>query len=230
MTRTAYSVLLVEDDPDMRQGLQDNLELEGYHVLTAENLREGLNLGTSQNPDLVILDLMLPDGDGTTLCRQLRLQGFQKPIIMLTARGEEMDKVLGLEVGSDDYVVKPFSLRELLARVRAHLRRSVGQGAPSQIPVGIALADFERHSLIRAGRSLEVSVKEMELLQCFVAHRGETLTRDRLLAEVWGRSWAITTRTVDNFVVRLRKHIEPEPAQPRYLITVHGRGYKLLKQ
>nr|MBS0022219.1 response regulator transcription factor [Gammaproteobacteria bacterium] len=230
MNGTAYTVLVVEDDPDMRLGLRDNLELEGYHVLTAESVREGLNAGTSRNADLIVLDLMLPDGDGTILCRQLRLQGFRKPIIMLTARGEEMDKVLGLEVGSDDYVVKPFSLRELLARIRAHLRRSVSQSEASPVPVGLVLADFERHLLTRAGQLLEVSAKEIELLRYFVAHRGETLTRDRLLAEVWGRSWAITTRTVDNFVVRLRKHIELEPAQPRYLITVHGRGYKLLRQ
>jgi DNA-binding response OmpR family regulator len=230
MSSTLYTVLIVEDDPDLRLGLRDNLELEGYRVIMAENLRQGLKTASSQHPDLIILDLMLPDGDGTTLCRQLRLQGFQKPIIMLTARGEEMDRVLGLEVGSDDYVVKPFSLRELLARIRIHLRRSLGPSESSPLPVGLALADFERHSLVRGGQLLEVSAKEIELLRYFVAHRGETLSRDTLLAEVWGRSWAITTRTVDNFVVRLRKHIEPEPAQPRYLITVHGKGYKLLRQ
>ena len=230
MSATGYTVLVVEDDPDIRRGLQDNLELEGYDVLTVENVREGLRVGTSQNPDLVILDLMLPDGDGTTLCRQLRRQGFEKPIIMLTARGEEMDRVMGLEVGADDYVVKPFSLLELLARIRAHLRRSASHSEVSLVAVGLALADFERHRLTRAGQLLEVSAKEMELLRYFVLHRGETLTRDKLLMNVWGRCWAITTRTVDNFVVRLRKHIEPEPAQPRYLITVHGKGYKLLRQ
>lgn len=213
-------------------GLRDNLELEGYRMLAAGSLREGLAAATSQEgPDLVILDLMLPDGDGMTLCRQLRLQGFHKPIIMLTARGEEMDKVLGLEVGADDYVVKPFSLRELLARIRAHLRRTgIRHEAEAPVSVGLAVADFQRHALTRDGQLLEVSAKEMELLRYFAAHRGETLSRDRLLAEVWGRPWAITTRTVDNFVVRLRKKIEPEPAQPCYLITVHGRGYKLLAQ
>jgi DNA-binding response OmpR family regulator len=224
------TILIVDDDPAMRAGLADNLELEGYRVLRAGTLREGRELALAQKPELMLLDLMLPDGDGVSLCRHLRAQGYQQPIIMLTARGEEMDKVLGLEVGADDYVVKPFGLRELLARVRAHLRRHPKAAVPAgPVPVGAALADFQRHLLTREGAALDVSAKEMDLLKYLVAHRGQVVSRDQLLADVWGHQREIATRTVDNFIVRLRKKIEPDPAEPRHLITVHGAGYKLVE-
>jgi DNA-binding response OmpR family regulator len=227
----AYTILVVEDDPAMSGGLKDNLEVEGYRVVVASTLREGRETALEQNPDLILLDLRLPDDDGISLCRQLRSQGLDPPVIMLTARGEETDKILGFEVGADDYVVKPFSLRELLARVQAHLRRRGATGAvEGPVPVGAAMADFKRHSLIREGETLEVSAKEMELLRFLVAHRGQVVSREQLLAEVWGHRREIVTRTVDNFIVRLRKKIEPEPAEPRFLITVHGSGYKLVEQ
>jgi DNA-binding response OmpR family regulator len=172
---------------------------------------------------------MLPDGDSVSLCAELRADGFRKSIIMLTAKGEELDRVIGLESGADDYVVKPFSLREFLARVHAHLRRDDGWGTPQGwIDVGIAQVDFGRHRLVRAGADVEISAKELELLRYLVAHRGEVVSREVLLQEVWDRPHEVVTRTVDNFVVRLRKKIEPEPANPRYLVTVHGSGYKLL--
>jgi DNA-binding response OmpR family regulator len=224
------TVLVVDDDAAMRAGLADNLELEGYQVLSAATLREGREAALRHRPDLIILDLMLPDGDGVSLCRQLRVQGYQQPIIMLTARAEEMDKVLGFEVGADDYVVKPFGLRELLARVRAHLRRPMAGLARGPVPVGAALADFQRHLLTRDGAVLDTSAKEMDLLKYLAEHRGQVMSRDEILAEVWGHQREIATRTVDNFVVRLRKKIEPDPAEPRFLITVHGAGYKLVEQ
>lgn len=224
------TILIVEDDPAMRMGLQDNLEIEGYRVISALTLREGRESALKKNPDLILLDLMLPDGNGIELCRELRAHGFPQSIIMLTAKGEEMDKVLGLEMGADDYMVKPFSLRELLARIHAHLRRSQAQeGLQGPVRVGTAEIDFKRHSLTRDGEVLEISAKELELLRFLVAHRGRVVSRDSLLAEVWGHPQDIVTRTVDNFIVRLRKKIEPDPTHPRYLLTIHGSGYKLVE-
>jgi len=224
------TILIVEDDTAMRRGLKDNLEIEGYQVTDVPTLREGREAALRIDPDLILLDLMLPDGDGMDLCRELRIQGRTLPIIMLTAKGEEMDKVLGLEVGADDYVVKPFSLRELLARIHVHFRRGL-RTTPAQgtIQVGVAEVDLKRHVVTRDGQGLEISAKELELLRFLIAHRGEVVSRDTLLAEVWGHPQDIVTRTVDNFIVRLRKKIEPDPARPRYLLTVHGSGYKLVE-
>ena len=214
----------------MRMGLQDNLEIEGYRVISALTLREGREAALKKNPDLILLDLMLPDGNGIELCRELRAHGFPQSIIMLTAKGEEMDKVLGLEMGADDYMVKPFSLRELLARIHAHLRRSQAlEDLQGPVRVGTAEIDFKRHLLTRDGEVLEISAKELELLRFLVAHRGRVVSRDSLLAEVWGHPQDIVTRTVDNFIVRLRKKIEPDPTHPRYLLTIHGSGYKLVE-
>lgn len=225
------TVLIVDDDAAMRAGIRDNLEVEGYRVIMASNLREGREAATQYKPDLMLLDLRLPDGDGMSLCRQLRAQGMEIPIIMLTARGEEMDKVLGFEVGADDYVVKPFGLRELLARIRAHLRRRAGGiSLEGPVRVGVAVADFKKHQLVRDGQALEVSAKEMDLLHYLAVHRGQVVSRDTLLTEVWGHQREIATRTVDNFIVRLRKKIEADPAEPVFLITVHGSGYKLVEQ
>jgi DNA-binding response OmpR family regulator len=226
-----HTVLVVEDDPAMREGLRDNLEAEGYRVALAGSAAEAQEAVASADPSLILLDWMLPDGDGVSLCRQLRAQGFERPIVMLTARGQEIDKVLGLEMGADDYVVKPFGLLELLARVKAHLRQHTpAQAGAQSVTVGLARADFEHHRLTRGGEVVAVTAKEMELLRFLVAHRGEVVSRERLLAEVWGHRAEITTRTVDNFVARLRKKIEPRPASPRHLITVYGRGYKLVPQ
>jgi DNA-binding response OmpR family regulator len=225
------TILVVEDDPAMIAGLKDNLEIEAYRVLTATNVRQGRVAALQGKPDLIVLDVMLPDGDGVSLCRELRAQGLQQPIIMLTARGEEMDKVLGFEGGADDYIVKPFGLRELLARIHAQLRRHSGLGhIQGPVAVGMAVVDFRRHQLSRDGVSLEVSAKELELLRYLVQHRGEVVSRDTLLSEVWGHQREVATRTVDNFIVRLRKKIEADSADPHFLITVHGSGYKLVEQ
>jgi len=225
------TILVIEDDPAMNAGLKDNLEIEGYRVLTAGTVRQGREAVLTGKPDLILMDLMLPDGDGVSLCRNLRAQGVRQPIIMLTARGAEMDKVLGFEVGADDYLVKPFSLRELLARVHARLRRDAATpGELEALAVGVATVDFRRHQLMRDGVPLEVSAKELELLRYLVIHRGEVVSREDLLVEVWGHQREIATRTVDNFIVRLRKKIETEPVEPHYLVTVHGSGYKLIEQ
>ena len=224
------TILVVDDDASITIGLRDNLEFEGYRVLTASTAREARDTVIRETPDLTLLDVMLPDGDGVSVCRQLRAQGYTRPIIMLTARGEEMDKVLGLEVGADDYVVKPFGLRELLARVRARLRRGGGVPVEGPIAVGVAALDLKRHQLSRDGEILEISAKEFELLRYLVERRGQVISRDTLLAEIWGHQAEIATRTVDNFIVRLRKKIEPDPADPAYLLTVYGSGYKLVEQ
>ena len=200
------TILVIEDDPAMMAGLKDNLEVEGYRLLTASTVRQGREAALHSKPDLILLDVMLPDGDGVSLCRDLRAHGIRQPIIMLTARGEEMDKVQGFEGGADDYIVKPFGLRELLARIHAHLRRhgSAGQ-LQGAVAVGMSIVDFKRHQLSRDGELLEISAKEMELLRFLVVHRGEVVSRDTLLAEVWGHQREVATRTVDNFIVRLRK-------------------------
>jgi DNA-binding response OmpR family regulator len=225
------TILVIEDDPAMISGLRDNLEIEGYRILTARNVRQGRVTALQGNPDLIVLDVMLPDGDGVSLCRELRSQGLRQPVIMLTARGEETDKVMGFEGGADDYIVKPFGLRELLARIHAQLRRHSAAGQiQGPLAVGMAVVDFRRHQLSRDGILLEVSAKELELLRYLVQHRGEVVSRETLLTEVWGHQREVATRTVDNFIVRLRKKIEDDPAAPHYLITVHGSGYKLVEQ
>jgi DNA-binding response OmpR family regulator len=228
---TRYRILVVEDDPNMLRGIRDNLEIEGYEALGACSIAEARTAVRLQAPDLMILDRMLPDGDGMLFCRESRRLGYSQPIVLLTAKGEEIDRVVGLESGADDYVVKPFSLRELLVRVRILLRRA--RASPTDtgpVLVGVAEVDFQRHRLLRAGVELEVSARELELLRYLVAHRGRVVSRDALLENVWGKTHALETRTVDNFVVRLRKKIELDPAMPRVLITVHGQGYKLLEQ
>ena len=222
-------ILVVEDDPAMRAGLKDNLEIEGYRVICAGNLKEG-EKALADSIDMILLDVMLPDGDGIKFCRKLRSRGIPQPVIMLTAKGEEMDKVSGLESGADDYIVKPFSLRELLARIHAHLRRrqSAGLSPSEQVQIGAAEVDFKRHTLTRNGEPVDISAKELDMLRYLVLHKGQVVSRDTLLAEVWGHSEQVVTRTVDNFILRLRKKIEPEPSRPQYLLTVHGAGYKLV--
>ena len=230
--KNAATILIVDDDPNMVTGLRDNLEIEGHNVVTASNLHAAQLAIAGQRLDLILLDVMLPDGDGVSFCRQLRQAGSTTPIIMLTAKGQEMDKVVGLEVGADDYVVKPFALRELLARVKAQLRRTAVHSAslPTDMLIGVAQVDFKRHRLVRDGAELETSAKEFDLLKHLVEHRGQVVSRDTLLQDVWGHQREIATRTVDNFIVRLRKKIEINAGEPRYLLTVHGSGYKLVEQ
>jgi len=226
-----FRILVVEDDAKMLRGIRDNLEIEGYEALGASSIADARTALRLQAPDLVILDRMLPDGDGMLFCRESRRLGYSQPIVLLTAKGEEIDRVMGLESGADDYVVKPFSLRELLVRVRILLRRTRAPGADAgPVRVGVAEVDFQRHRIMRAGAELEVSARELELLQYLFAHRGRVVSREVLLENVWGRTHTLETRTVDNFIVRLRKKIESDPANPRVLVTVHGQGYKLLEQ
>jgi DNA-binding response OmpR family regulator len=222
-------VLIVEDDPAILRGLKDNLVAESYQVLTAADGETGYRLIREQKPELVILDLMLPRLSGYEVCRRLREQGDATPILMRTARGEEADRVLGLDLGADDYVTKPFSIRELLARVRAIVRRTHPPAPlPDTVEFGDVSVDFRRYEASKAGRRVEMTRKEFGVLQYLASKPGEVVRRDELLEEVWDYKNYPTTRTVDNHVLALRTKLEAEPSAPRYLITVHGVGYKFV--
>ncbi|HWP44103.1 MAG TPA: response regulator transcription factor [Blastocatellia bacterium] len=222
-------VLIIEDEPDMVLGLRDNFEFEGYDVLVARDGSEGLKRAMTDNPDVILLDIMLPRMSGLDVCRQLRSHGVDTPIIMLTARGQEVDKVIGLEMGADDYVTKPFSIKELLARVRAHLRRAKKQVVDIETyHFGDVNLNFKKYQATKGGREIDLSPREFELLKYFIQHRGETITRDQLLDDVWGYDNYPFTRTVDNHIAKLRQKVEAVPAEPRYIITVHRVGYKFL--
>jgi two-component system alkaline phosphatase synthesis response regulator PhoP len=222
-------ILIVEDEPNMVAGLRDNFEYEGYEVHTAGDGVEGLDRALALSPDLVILDVMMPRMSGLDVCKQLKTKRPSIPIIMLTARGQEVDKVVGLELGADDYVTKPFSIRELLARVKAVLRRAKtlprDQDAYAFDSVEVQL---KSNQVRKGGRQIEFSPKEFELLKYFICHPGETLSRDKLLEDVWGYENYPTTRTVDAHIVRLRQKLEPDPEEPRFFLTVHGVGYKFV--
>lgn len=222
-------ILIVEDEPHMVAGLRDNFEYEGFQVLTASDGVDGLDLALKESPDLVVLDVMMPRMSGLDVCKQLKARRPSIPIIMLTARGQEVDKVVGLELGADDYVTKPFSIRELLARVKAVLRRS--QTLPKDqdtYSFGDVQVNLRSYQVTRGGKAIEFSNKEFELLKHLLCHSGETMSRDRLLDEVWGYENFPTTRTVDAHIVRLRQKLEPVPDQPRFFLTVHGVGYKFV--
>jgi two-component system alkaline phosphatase synthesis response regulator PhoP len=222
-------ILIVEDEPKMVAGLRDNFEYEGYEVITAEDGVAGLARALSDSPDLVLLDVMMPQLSGLDVCKQLKVKRPSLPIIMLTARGQEIDKVVGLELGADDYVTKPFSIRELVARVKAVLRRAqVLPREQERYSFGDVEVDLRGCQVRRAGKPVEFSSMEFELLKHFLCHPGETLSRDRLLDEVWGYDHYPTTRTVDAHIVRLRHKLEPVPDEPRYFLTVHGMGYKFV--
>lgn len=222
-------ILIVEDEPNMVAGLRDNFEFEGYQVSTAPDGVAGLERALSEVPDLVILDVMMPRMSGLDVCKQLKAKRPSIPIIMLTARGQEVDKVVGLELGADDYVTKPFSIRELLARVKAVLRRS--QNAPKngdRYTFGDVEVNLRSCQVSRKGKALDFSSKEFELLKYFLSHSGEAISRDRLLEDVWGYDRFPTTRTVDAHIVRLRQKLEPKPEDPHFFLTVHGVGYKFV--
>jgi DNA-binding response OmpR family regulator len=222
-------VLVVEDDPAILRGLNDNLQFEGYEVLTATDGETGLRVAREKKPDVMILDLMLPKMNGFEICRQLRAEGVATPILMLTARGEEADRVRGLDLGADDYVTKPFSIRELLARVRALLRRGQPpKTQPDDLQFDDVVVDFRRYEAAKSGVQLEMTRKEFGVLRLLASKPGEVITRDDLLNEVWGLENYPTTRTVDNHIASLRAKIEADPTQPRHLLTVHGVGYKLV--
>ena len=220
-------ILIVEDEPEMVVGLRDNFTFEGYQVLVAHDGEAGVESALKNKPDLVVLDVMLPRLSGLDVCRRLRRQGFSAPILMLTARGQEIDKVVGLEVGADDYITKPFSIRELIARIRAHLRRAgnsmgnIGSYAFANVEI-----DFRKYQATKAGRRLLLSAREFELLHYLIVHKGETVSRDQLLNQVWGYDSFSNTRTVDNHVAKLRQKIEDDSSDPKFILTVHGIGYR----
>jgi len=224
-------ILIIEDDRAILRGLKDNLEYDKYEVLTATDGEQGYCLIQERKPDLIILDLMLPKMSGYELCRKVREEGLTTPILMLTARGEEVDRVLGLDLGADDYVTKPFSVPELLARIRAILRRmqrsKIGS-LPNELRFGKVVIDFKRFEARRAGEVLNMSRKEFGILRLLAARIGEVVTRDELLDEVWGYEQYPTTRTVDNHIALLRSKVEEDPSKPHHLLTVHGVGYKLV--
>jgi DNA-binding response OmpR family regulator len=222
-------ILAIEDDPAILRGLADNLRFESYQVLTASDGESGYALIRQKKPDLIILDLMLPKLSGYEICRKLREDGIQTPILVLTARGEEADRVLGLDLGADDYVSKPFSIRELMARIRALLRRAgPARNEPDELRFDDVVVDFRSYEAQKGGKRLEMTRKEFQLLRLLASRPGEVVTRDELLNEVWGYDNYPTTRTVDNHVSGLRAKIESEPAAPRHLCTVHGVGYKFV--
>ena len=224
-------ILVIEDDRAILRGLKDNLEYDKYEVLTATDGEQGYCLIQEKKPDLIILDLMLPKMSGYELCRKVREEGLTTPILMLTARGEEVDRVLGLDLGADDYVTKPFSVPELLARIRAILRRmqrsKIGP-LPNELRFGKVFIDFKRFEARRAGKVLNMSRKEFGILRLLAARVGEVVTRDELLDEVWGYEQYPTTRTVDNHIALLRSKLEEDSSKPHHLLTVHGVGYKLV--
>ena len=222
-------ILIVEDDLAILQGLEQNLRFEGYDVITATDGEVGLELAQRGTPDLIILDVMLPKRNGYELCRILRREGRETPILMLTAKGQEMDKVMGFEFGADDYVTKPFGLMELLARVKAMLRRAQRlESHLSQIRLGDVEINFDTFTASRAGKRIEMSTREFELLRYLLKSVAQVRSRQAILNEVWGTDYFGTSRTVDNFITRLRQKIEPNPKKPRYIQTVRGIGYRFV--
>jgi two-component system alkaline phosphatase synthesis response regulator PhoP len=228
---TQRRLLLVEDEPGLVMTLTDRLLAEGYEVESATTAPTGLEMATSGAFEAILLDVMLPGGNGLDICRTLRQRGVQTPILMLTAKGQVVDRVVGLKLGADDYLVKPFEMAELLARIEALLRRSAAAAAA---PIGDAFRfgdvaiDFRRAEVTKAGQMLDLSAREFKLLRYFVEHRGAALTRDELLNEVWGYNAMPSTRTVDVHVAWLRQKLEDNPRHPQFIITVHGLGYKFV--
>jgi DNA-binding response OmpR family regulator len=230
--RVEHSVLVIEDDETIALGLCDAFDFEGFRVTHATSGRDGVYRAKVERPDCVILDVMLPDLNGYQVCEQIRKDDPHVPILMLTARAQEADKVRGLDVGADDYITKPFSLAELLARVRALLRRA-SRSMPAPVTqtfsVGPATIDPSAQTLHRDGETTVLSFYEVQLLKLLHERAGRPVSRDEILDRVWGVGANPSNRTVDNFVVRLRKKIEPNPEEPRYILTVYGTGYKLVQ-
>lgn len=224
-----YHILIVEDEKEMQRGLRDNLEFEEYQVDVADNGAAGLKLIKDNQYDLVLLDVMMPQMSGFDVCKKAREAGVKTPIIMLTAKGEEIDKVLGLEFGADDYITKPFSVRELLARVKAVLRRApAGTLALAPVVIGQLEVDFSSYKATQKGKEIEMTPKEIDILRYLWQHQAQAVSRDELLAQVWGYDESISSRTVDNFILKLRKKVEKNPSAPRHIISIHGVGYRLI--
>ncbi len=223
------NILIVEDEPNMRLGLKDNLEFEGYEVDFAPDGESGLAKILDNQYDLVLLDVMMPKMSGFDVCKTIRKKGITTPVILLTAKDQEIDKVLGLELGADDYVTKPFSLRELLARIKAVLRRGENLKTDDiKVQIGRIDVNFQNYTAMEQEKPVQMSHKEFEILNYLWKHRNKTVSRDDLLEKIWGYEESPTTRTVDNFIVKLRQKAEKDPNHPRVIITVHGIGYKLV--
>ncbi len=221
-------ILVIEDEPDLREGLRHNLELDGFRVETAAGGLDGLRKATDDRPDLILLDLMLPDLPGLQVLKQLRATGQATPVIIVSAKGQDQEKVAGLDLGADDYLAKPFALGELGARIRAVLRRADARAVSA---AGVhdfddLTVDFKRYTVTRDGEDFQLSRYEAEILRMLIAHRGEVVTREDLLRRVWGYVHLPTTRTVDNHIARLRKKLERDVEHPQHVITVHGIGYR----
>jgi two-component system alkaline phosphatase synthesis response regulator PhoP len=231
---TPRRLLLVEDEPGLVMTLTDRLIAEGYEVQSAMTAPEGLEAGTTGGFDIILLDVMLPGGSGLDVCRELRHRGVQSPVLMLTARGQVVDKVVGLKLGADDYVVKPFEMAELLARIEAVLRRSAARAAAPAAAnadvyrFGDVSIDFRKAEVIKNGAPIELSALEFKLLRYFIEHKGAVLSRDELLNEVWGYDAMPSTRTVDVHVAWLRQKLEDNPRHPQFVQTMHGLGYKFV--
>ncbi|HVS04086.1 MAG TPA: response regulator transcription factor [Thermoanaerobaculia bacterium] len=221
-------ILVVEDEAALRLGLADRLRGEGYEVELAADGDEGFERARREPFDLLVLDVMLPGRSGFDVCRDLRREGVETPVLMLTARGEVLDRVLGLKLGADDYLVKPFASAELMARIEALLRRAQPDTATGTFTFGEVRVDFRSMEVTRGGEPVELSALEFRLLRHLVEHRGEVLSRQRLLDEVWGYDADVYSRTVDQHVATLRRKIEADPKRPRHVVTVHGAGYKLV--
>ncbi|MCL2450160.1 MAG: response regulator transcription factor [Polyangiaceae bacterium] len=224
------TILVVDDEPHIVLGLRDALEFEGFLVIAASKGREGVALAQTEAPDAVILDLMLPDLNGYAVCEQLRRVLPHVPILMLTARSQETDKIRGLDAGADDYVTKPFSVNELIARIRAIFRRASRPttAAPETLSLGDVLVNLSSHTVKARGHEQMLSFYEVELLRMLAERMGQPVSRDEILSKIWGLSASSTNRTVDNFIVKLRKKIEKSPEKPQYILTAYGFGYKLV--
>ncbi|HLY19264.1 MAG TPA: response regulator transcription factor [Bryobacteraceae bacterium] len=221
-------ILLVEDEPGLVRTLGDRLRNDGHHVETALDGRTGLEMASGGAFDLIILDIMLPGKNGMDVCRDLRQLGISTPILMLTARTQTVDKIVGLKIGADDYMTKPFEMLELLARVEALLRRAPAFGAAGDVfQFGPIRVDLRRTQVVRHGKPVTLSAKEFQLLRYLVEHRGATVSRETLLSEVWGYGMVTSSRTVDVHVAWLRQKLEEDPRQPQWILTVHGLGYRL---
>jgi DNA-binding response OmpR family regulator len=223
-------ILLIEDEKDIAKGIELNLARERHTVVIVSRGEDALDIVLRENPDLIILDVSLPGLSGFDVCRELRSHAVRVPIIMLTVCSQEIDKVLGLEIGADDYVTKPFSIRELMARIHVALRKAPPRESASlsQYEFDSVHLDFERYSATRKGRQIKFTQKEFELLRYLITHRGEKVTREDMLNHVWGYETYPTTRTVDNHILRLRQKLEPVPSDPKYILSVYGEGYRFV--
>ncbi len=229
MSQPRRKILVIEDEPHIVLGLTDTLEFEGFTVISASRGKEGVNLARQEKPDAILLDLMLPDTNGFRVCEELRRWDAFVPIIMLTARSQEVDKIRGLDAGADDYITKPFSVGELTARMRALLRRAQRPAGsnPETFTVGDAEVNLTAHLVTRDGQAHQISFYEVELLRLLHERVGQPVSRDEILQKIWGLDAAPSNRTVDNFIVKLRKKIERAPDKPERILTVYGYGYKL---